>query len=222
MRRNTSGGHTGFVAINSLVFFIALAQGGHGTVESLPSRAVETGPRRAQPGADGDRPDQHKEEPDHVFTPGVTPRWCRSSWHGQPVHSPVPYAPLACDLALGRAVFLTVEPRIQTDLLGVGTCYFLPPMVRPQVPLAIVGPVVPHERPPNRGVHAKGVPILLAQPIEASSTTAIPCEQISVCLQIRKDCLQSTLMSCATRVEIIVVVAFVLLGSGISSGLQLL
>ena len=74
MRRNTSGGHTGFVAINSLVFFIALAQGGHGTVESLPSRAVEAGPRRAQPRAEGDGGDQHKEEPEHVFIPGVTRR----------------------------------------------------------------------------------------------------------------------------------------------------
>ena len=72
MRRNTSGGHAGFVAINSLVFFIALAQSGHGTVESLPSRAVEAGPRRAQPRAEGDGGDQHKEEPEHVFIPGVT------------------------------------------------------------------------------------------------------------------------------------------------------
>ena len=49
MHRTASGalGHTNYVVIISLVFFIALAQSGHGTVESLPSRAVEAGPRRA-------------------------------------------------------------------------------------------------------------------------------------------------------------------------------
>ena len=76
MHRTASGalGHTNYVVIISLVFFIALAQSGHGTVESLPSRAVEAGPRRAQPRAEGDGGDQHKEEPEHVFIPGVTRR----------------------------------------------------------------------------------------------------------------------------------------------------
>jgi hypothetical protein len=68
--------------------------------------------------------------------------------------------------------------------------------------VASVIPVVPHERLPCRGVHMQGRPIMQAQPVEARRAAAIPCGQIPVCLQIRKDCLQSTLMSCATRVEI--------------------
>ena len=45
-------------------------------------------------------------------------------------------------------------------------------MLRSLVPLAVV-PVVPHDCPPNRGIHAKELPIP-AQPFEASSTAACP------------------------------------------------
>jgi hypothetical protein len=118
-------------------------------------------------------------------------------------------------------LFLPMEPRIQTDLLDAGARYFLPPMVRPQVVLASVIPVAPHDCASGTRVHAQRLPIL-AQPIEASSTTALPCGQIPACLQERKDCLQSTLVTFATGGRTVVVVAFVLLASHIASRLQLL
>jgi hypothetical protein len=115
-----------------------------------------------------------------------------------------------------------MEPRIQTDLLDVGARYFLPPMVRPQVALASVIPTAPHDCASSARVHAQGLPILLAQLIEPSSTTTLPCGQIPVRLQVRKDCFLSTLVSCATHVDVIVVVFFVLLTRAVPGGLQLL
>eukprot|EP00973_Karenia_brevis_P030039 4140847-Karenia_brevis.AAC.1 len=62
-------------------------------------------------------------------------------------------------------------------------------MMRPQVAPAIVAPVVPHECTPHLGIHTQGLPILLLQPIEASSTAACPGGEAPARLQNSKDCL---------------------------------
>ena len=110
-----------------------------------------------------------------------------------------------------------MEPCIQTYFVHAWAGYHLSTMMRPRVALAVVI-VVPHDRPAYRGVHAKGCPILLAQPIEASSTTAIPRGKAPLFLRIRKDCLQSTLATPAPSGR--VVMALVLLANRVAGGLQ--
>ena len=90
-------------------------------------------------------------------------------------------------------------------------------MMRPRVALAAVI-IVPHDRPAYRGVDAKGFPILLAQPVEASSTTAVLRGEAPVRLQVRKDSLQSTLATPAPSGR--VVMALVLLANRVAGRLQ--
>ena len=113
-----------------------------------------------------------------------------------------------------------MEPRIQTDLFHARARYFLASMMRSEVAFASVIPIVPHERLPCRRVHTQGRPIMQAQPVEARRAAAVPCGQIPVCLQLRKDCLQSTLVTFATSGRIVVVVALILLTIAIPCCLQ--
>ena len=110
-----------------------------------------------------------------------------------------------------------MEPCIQTYFVHAWAGYHLSTMMRPRVAPAVVI-VVPHDRPAYRGVDAKGFAILLARPIEASSTTAIPRGKAPVRLQVRKDSLQSTLATSALCGR--VVMALVLLASRVAGGLQ--
>ncbi len=113
-----------------------------------------------------------------------------------------------------------MEPRIETDLLYTRARYFLPPMMRSEVALASVIPIVPQECTSYCGMHTERLPIPLAQPIEASSTPACPGRKTLVRLQIRKDCLQSTLVTFATSGRIVVVMALEIFASRITGGLQ--
>ena len=122
-------------------------------------------------------------------------------------------AALPCRLSWLRPM----EPCIQTYFVHAWAGYHLSTMMRPRVAPAVVI-VVPHDRPAYRGVHAKGCPILLAQPIEASSTSAVPRGKAPVRLQVREDCLQSTLATPAPSGR--VVMALLLLANRVAGGLQ--
>ena len=112
-----------------------------------------------------------------------------------------------------------MEPRIQTYFLHAWAGYHLSTMMRPRVALAVVI-IVPHDRPAYRGVHAKGFPILLAQPIEASSTAACPGGEVPVRLEVCEEGLESTLVTSATSGLIVIVMSFVLLAIHILCCLQ--